>query len=174
MDDDIIIPFYGWVPFVGFQYFILAVQVLLIIFHKQINGGFDRLFLKKNKALQFIKKFLLSLPLIIIFYFDIVYQSFSLKNLGFPNKYNLYLNQLLFILGSYGLIQVLAQDSGIKTGIDQRDTVQVNLFFALMGIGVAYSVTNNRSQSVLALLLYYHLKHVVSDGVTSPVCFEDI
>jgi hypothetical protein len=80
---------------------------------------------------------------------------------------------MLWIFGAYGIIQVLAQDSGLQTGIDQRDLIQYVLIFTFLGIGMAYSITENRSQSIIAMFLYFHLKYVVSDR-TSGVCFVDL
>jgi hypothetical protein len=121
-----------------------------------------------------IKYTLFSIPLLIIVFYDVQYSSFSLKNLGLPVKYNDKVNYLLQILGSYGIIQILAQDSGLKTGEIQRDTVQHHWLFSLMALGMAYSVTSNRSQSMIAVLMYYHLKYAISNNRTATVCFEDV
>ena len=153
-----------------FQYTLLVMQLMLIYFHKQINHKFDKL--EMNAPL--IKYTLFSIPLLIIVFYDVQFSSFSLKNLGLPIKYNNQLNYVLQILGSYGIIQILAQDSGLKTGELQRDTVQHHWLFSIMALGMAYSVTSNRSQSMIAVLMYYHLKYVISNNKTSPVCFEDV
>jgi hypothetical protein len=164
---------YGFVPFPHFQAAILAAQLALVRYHKQVNAYIDAR-LPKHPAWAAVKKLALSIPLLLIAYYDIRYSSFSLKNLGVPPAYNAHLNQVLFILGSYGIIQVLAQDSGIRTGVSQRDSVQSYVLFSLIAVGMAYSITQNRSQSMIALLLYFHLKYVISDNVTSAVCFEPI
>jgi len=153
-----------------FQYTLLAVHILFIFFHKELNRRFDKLEL--NTPL--IKYILFSTPLLMIVFYDVHYSSFSLRNLGLPVKYNDQVNYILQILGSYGIIQILAQDSGLKTGEIQRDTVQHHWLFSVMALGMAYSVTSNRSQSMIAVLMYYHLKYIISNNKTAPVCFEDV
>lgn len=173
MDTNIIIN-YGYVPFMYFQYIMLALEIYMIVNYKKVNEWIDKYITSDKSNSFFIKKLILSIPLILITYYDIRYSSFSLKNLGLNPLYNDPLNQILFILGSYAIIQVLAQDSGIKTGLLQRDTVQLNILFAIIAVGMAYSVTRNRSQSIIAVLLYYHFKYIISNNETSSVCFEDV
>lgn len=166
---------YGYVPFPYFQWVVYGIQFLMLVFHKRINRAFDEhVNPEKKRWINFLKKVVYTLPILTIAYYDIRYSSFSFKNLGIPPEYNDRINQIFFILGSYGVIQVLAQDSGLKTGLYQRETVQTHIWFAFMAVGMAFSLTNNRSQSVLAMILYFHMKYVISDNVTSPVCFEEI
>ena len=83
-------------------------------------------------------------------------------------------NRILVILSAYGIIQILAQDLGIKTGKKQRDFIQRfpnQIIFMYAG---AYTVTNNYFDAGIATMLYYFLKYVYSKGKTSKVCFEDI
>lgn len=168
--DKPIIQNYGYVPFSYFQYIILALQIYMIYNYQKVNEFMDKYITSNEQHYLVLKKIILSIPLILIVYYDIRYSSFSLKNLGFNPSYNDPLNQVLYILGSYAIIQLLAQDTGIKTGILQRDTVQTYILFTLIAIGMAYSVTGNRSQSMIAVLLYYHLKYVVSNNQTADVC----
>lgn len=166
---------YGYVPFPYFQWVMYGLQLLLIMYHKPINRFLEHhVNPEKKKWITFVKKVVYTIPILAIAYYDIRYSSFSLKNLGVNPDYNHNINQVLFILGSYGLIQVLAQDSGLKTGLVQRETVQTHIWFAFMAVGMAFSLTNNRSQSILALIIYFHLKYVISDNMTSPVCFEEV
>lgn len=164
---------YGYVPFQFFQYVILGLQIYMVYNHKKVNEFLDK-YIEDTKFLIFVKKLILSIPLLLVVYYDIRYSSFSFKNLGINPAYNDSINQVLYILGSYAIIQVLAQDSGIKTGVLQRDTVQMHILFTVIAVGMAYSVTKNRSQSLIAILLYYHLKYIVSNNETSSVCFEEI
>ena len=167
---------YNFVPFPYFQQLILILQIVLIICANRIKKyleGFCRKYIGTHEYYSYAYKIILSIPLLLIIYFDIRYSSFALNNIGLPVRYNQYVNQTLWILGAYGIIQVLAQDSGLKTGIDQRDIVQQTFIFFFLGIGMAYSITQNRSQSIIAMFLYLHLKYVVSDR-TSNVCFEDL
>jgi len=167
---------YGYVPFRYFQIIILILEIVLLLYASPIKKSlhdFSLQHLGKEEYYTYIYKWVLSIPLLCIIYYDVRYSSFSLGNIGFPEQYNRFINQILWILGAYGIIQVLAQDSGLRTGIDQRDLVQNTVIFFFLAIGMAYSITNNRSQSMIAIFLYLHLKYIVSDK-TSNVCFEDL
>ena len=95
------------------------------------------------------------------------------------NKFStleLTLNQkkIVYILGAYGIVQILAQDLGIKTGKKQRDLVQkipvqIALFFS-----ASYLITSDVSLSLITISIYFGLKYYYSEGKTSPVCFEEI
>lgn len=167
---------YGTVPFPYFQHAILILEVFFITYAVSIKKylhDFCTKYLGDQEYYTYIYKCILSIPILSIIYYDVRYSSFSLKNIGLPLQYNSFVNQILWIFGGYGIIQVLAQDSGLKTGIDQRDLIQYTLIFFFLGIGMAYSITQNRSQSMIAMFLYLHLKYVVSDR-ESNVCFEDL
>jgi len=84
------------------------------------------------------------------------------------------LNNVLKILGSYGIIQVLAQDLGIKTGKKQRDLVQKIEIQILLLYSAAYITTNDYTLSFITILIYYILKFIYSGGELSKVCFEDV
>jgi hypothetical protein len=174
--DSNFIEFYGYTPFPFFQQVILLTQILLIRYADPIKTylkDFCEKYLGNSEYYTYAYKTMLSIPLVLIVYYDTRYSSFSLKNLGVPSEYNRYINQVLFILGSYGIIQVLGQDTGLQTGIDQRDIVQLTIVFAVLCVGMAYSITENRSQSIIAMFLYFHLRYVVSDKA-SNVCFESL
>lgn len=141
----------------------------MMIFHKPINKKAE-----EYKINKYVYYYIISIPLFMMTYLDVMYDAYSLRNIGVPEKYNARINYMLNLFGSYGMIQILAQDSGLKTGEVQRDTVQKSLLFTLIALGMAFSVTNNRSQSFIAVLYYFHLKYVISNNKTSPVCFEDI
>ena len=81
---------------------------------------------------------------------------------------------LLLILGCYGIITVLAQDLGIKTGTKQRDIhqeipMQIALFYSS-----AYVLTRGYYIPGISTALYFAMKYLVSKGQTSPVCFEGV
>ena len=85
-------------------------------------------------------------------------------------------HQIVMILAAYGIIQVLAQDLGIKTGKKQRDLIQnmpTQAFFLFAG---AYTIvgSDHVGEAVIATGLYYFLKYILSNGETSEVCFEDV
>eukprot|EP01043_Picozoa_sp_COSAG02_P002244 COSAG02_NODE_51_length_44689_cov_29.477361_16_plen_115_part_00 len=84
------------------------------------------------------------------------------------------LNYVLRVSGGYGIVQVLAQDIGIRTGINQRNIVQHPVIQFLMLWGGAYALTGHRSEGMVSALLYFALKLNVSGGVNSGVCFEDV
>ena len=81
---------------------------------------------------------------------------------------------VLSVLASYGIVQVLAQDLGIKTGKKQRDLVQKQPIQFLILYSGAYVVCDDLKLALIATLLYYFLKYVYSNGETSDVCFEDV
>ena len=80
------------------------------------------------------------------------------------------------VLAAYGIIQVLAQDLGIKTGKKQRDLVQKMPFQILFLFAGAYTIvgSDHVGEALIATALYYLLKFVYSNGETSAVCFEDV
>lgn len=172
MSDQKLIENYGYVPFIGFQYVVLLLQIYMIYNHTQVNLLIDNFLLdyffkdKESSIKLNIKKVILSIPFILIVYYDIRYASFSFKNLGVDPSYNDLIKQILNILGSYALIHIFAQDTGLKTTTLQTGIIQSNLLFILSSIGMAFSVTQNRSQSIIALIFYYHLKYVLAQNIT--------
>ena len=167
MADNKLIENYGYVPFYYFQYVILALQIFLTINYKNINNLLDKYIVNDIYLLKQIKRIILSIPLLLIIYYDIRYSSFSFKNLGVNPDYNNTIKQILYICGSYGIIQILAQDAGITTPIVQEKLVQAHFIFIFVSVGMAFSLTQNRSQSIIALMIYYHLKYVISEDITN-------
>jgi hypothetical protein len=150
---------------------VLFILVLYaIVDHKRIHSTFD----SREISSVFIRSIILSIPLLSIIFLDIKYGMFSLRNLGIPKSWNTSLNKLMKTAGAYGMVQILAQDSGLKTGTIQRDTVQSVLYFAPVAAGMAFTICDNRSQAFISVLLYYHLKYAISNNKTSTVCFEDV
>ena len=114
-------------------------------------------------------------PLIILIYSDMKYPQFFMKKLGLGKIVDIKnINYILKILGAYGIIQILAQDMGLKTGYVQRELVQSKIIQFLIFSGTAFALTNNISQSIIGTLLYFILKYSVSNNHTSTVCFERI
>lgn len=165
MADNKLIENYGYVPFYYFQYVILGLQFYMIINYKYINDLMDK-YIGTNYSQKQLKRIILSIPLLLIIYYDIRYSSFSFKNLGVNPGYNDTIKQILYIFGSYGIIQILAQDAGITTPIVQEKLIQAHFIFIFVSIGMAFSLTQNRSQSIIALMIYYHLKYVISEDIT--------
>ena len=83
-------------------------------------------------------------------------------------------NHVITIIAAYGIIQVLAQDLGIKTGKKQRDLIQNKYVQVVVLYCGAHVVTSNHRDAAIATFLYYFLKYVYSDNETSSVCFEDV
>lgn len=166
MSDQKIIENYGYVPFIGFQYVALLFQIYMIYNYKQVNDFLNPFFDKNNEYMQNIKKIVLSIPYMLIVYYDLRYSSFSFKNLGVNPAYNDTIKQILNILGSYAIIHIFAQDTGLKTSLLQTGILQSHLLFIISSIGMAFSITQNRSQSILALIFYYHLKYVIAQNIT--------
>jgi hypothetical protein len=159
-----------------FDYILLAISISICFFHKEVNK-----LLKKNvnsdskfTTEAFIKDVIISLPLMIIIYRDMAYGSFGFNNLGIPISFNRNIDYILKVLGAYGMIQVLAQDTGLKTGIFQRNSVQKAILFAPIALGSGFGITGNKSMALISVLFYYHFKYAISNNVTSPVCFEDV
>lgn len=83
-------------------------------------------------------------------------------------------HSLLMIIAAYGIIQVLAQDLGIKTGKKQRDLIQSFPVQAVVLYAGGYAITGNHTEAAVAAGAYYALKYGLSNGETSGVCFEDV
>ena len=161
---------------------LLVICVVMIIFYKEVNKFGDKLLSvkrvdhkqKKNKLVVDYKPLIYLIPIVIFIYFDSIAPEMT-QLLGFydlvPQKT---LEYLLRIFGAYGIVQVLAQDLGIKTGANQRNLVQIPVVQAFLLWGGAYSLTGVKSEGLMAVLLYFGLKYNVSAGKLSNVCFEDV
>tara|TARA_B100001250_G_C19543978_1_gene675992 strand:+ start:206 stop:478 length:273 start_codon:yes stop_codon:yes gene_type:complete len=83
-------------------------------------------------------------------------------------------NRGLNIIAAYGIVQVLAQDLGIKTGKKQRDFIQNKFVQIIVLFAGAYVVTDNYRDAAITTFIYYFLKYGYSNNETSPVCFESV
>jgi len=95
-------------------------------------------------------------------------------NLSLDLINNITTDDVLKIGAAYGILQILAQDLGIKTGKKQRDLIQsmpVQIFLMYCG---SYATTGDHKTAMIATVLYYVLKYMYSNGETSAVCFEDV
>lgn len=108
------------------------------------------------------------------YYLDVEYKTFSMRNWVTKVIPNRYLNSGLKIFGAYGLIQVFAQDVGVKTGKNQRNFVQGPLIQFIIYWAAAYALTDDRSEALFGTVLYFILKYIFSNNETSNVCFEDV
>ena len=178
-ETDSFIPNFGYVPFKYFQYIYLLFILVSFIFkdflyenlYKQIYDKID-LYIENNNARTFIKSFIALLPILPIIYYDLVYKSFALHNLGINSvKHNRYVNTSLRLFGSYVIIQVAAQDLGVKTGTVQSDFIKLSFMQAVLYVGCAFAITQDRSEAFLAALVYFQLKYFGSN-VIKDVCFD--
>ena len=165
---------YGYTPFPFFKMILIVSIILLLYYSKQINAFFKR---KEDKDTPVSKYYYLAvlIPLFIICYYDAMYSTFSLHSLGVSDENHRKMFDYVFkCLGAYGIIQVLAQDIGVKTGEKQRDLIQLPVMQFLIFFGTAYSITDDRSEALMGVFLYFLLKYNVSGNKTSDVCFEDV
>ena len=170
---------YGYVPFNGFQFMMISIIILSFIFRKFIINVLEKhvyskidKYVKNNHIRTLIKALIAISPTLVIFWYDLQFHSFSMKNLH-VTKYipSEQINNILRLLGAYVIIQVAAQDLGIKTGDVQSDTTKIPLLEFFLYAGAAYALTQDRSQALLAGIMYFQLKFFASSK-TKDVCFE--
>jgi len=169
-------PNYGWVPFPYFQQTLLVSIVLLIVFHKPINAWldkhfYDKIFPKKDngksKTEVFVRSVIALIPIFIMIYFDMSYSSFSMNNLGVLKYIDSdAINVLLKLFGAYAVIQVAAEDFGLKTGKVQSQFAQLVPIQYLIYAGAAFVITGNRSAALIAAIAYYMMKYFASNNET--------
>ena len=166
----------GWVPFPYFQHVLIIVLLISYSNYKSINESLNKHIYDKVKnktANYYLKLFISLIPIFIILFLDMNFSSFSMKNLG-VTKYipNDTINSILKLFGAYCLIQVAAQDFGVKTGGTQADFFKIPALQFFIYSGVAFALTQNRSMAMIGALLYFQMKYFVSENVTKDVCFE--
>lgn len=176
MENQKLIPNYGWVPFPYFQHIFIILLLISYSNYKKINETlnkhvYDKI---KNKTIKYYSKLFISLiPIFIMLYLDLKFSSFSMNNLGVTNYIpNDLINSILKLFGAYCLIQVAAQDFGIKTGEVQGEFFKIPALQFLIYTGVSFALTQNRSVAMNAALLYFQMKYFVSENITKDVCFE--
>lgn len=167
---------YSWAPFPYFQHIFIIILLISYSNYKKINETLNKHIYDKikNKRIKYYLKLFISLiPIFIILYLDLNYSSFSMESLG-VTKYitNDKLNAILRLFGAYCLIQVAAQDFGIKTGEIQGDFFKIPILQFFIYSGVSFALTQNRSIAMTAALLYFQMKYFVSENITKEVCFE--
>ena len=176
---DDLVPNYGYVPFAHFQLFMISIVILSFIFRKHVikfleKNIYSKLdkYIKSNDIKTLIKALIAVSPTLIIFWYDLNYHSFSMRNLNVNNYItNKQINNILRLFGAYVIIQVAAQDLGLKTGDVQSDATKLPVLEYLLYVGAAYAITQDRSQAFLAGLMYFQLKFFASSK-TKDVCFD--
>ena len=92
-------------------------------------------------------------------------------------KHNLtdrtFISNVLLVLGGYGVIHVLAQDFGFRTGINQRNLVQTEPLKFILHFAGAFTLLRNYTLSFFAASLYYFLKYIYSRSITADRCTPD-
>jgi len=84
-----------------------------------------------------------------------------------------FLSDVLLVLGGYSVVHVIAQDFGMKTGINQRNLAQTEPVKFVLHLAAAYALLRNFNFSLLATILYYFLKYIYSRGITADRCTPD-
>ena len=84
------------------------------------------------------------------------------------------IGKILNLISTYSIVQVLAQDLGIKTGIKQRDLIQNFYVQMLVLYSCSFMITNSFRDSLIVTYFYYFLKYIYSNNETSSVCFESV
>ena len=72
----------------------------------------------------------------------------------------LFINKILIIIGAYGIIQILAQDIGIKMSKKHREIITkmpIQIIFLYDG---AFIITNDYILALISILGYYLLKYI--------------
>lgn len=173
-------------PFKYFSPIFLLFVVAVIVYYNKTNRTLNNLLGKKNDNIEKnqenlhnlwdivkndgVRIMLGLLPLIILFYLDINYSMFSMGGLRITKIITSHkLNYVLRVLGAYGIVQVLAQDLGVRTGDLQHKIVTTKSIQGLIFFGTAYAITDNRSEALLGTLLYFYLKYIVSRGETKDL-----
>ena len=137
---------------------------------------------KHNKILkiQNIIFVLLQIICIIIFailiHIDINTDFLHLDKLGIskyiPNKI---INYVLKVFGAYGLIQVFSQDMGLPIGNFQMKITHHPVLLYLILFSTGYSLTGDKSESLIATLLYFYFKNILStELINSSTWHKDI
>ena len=172
-------PNYGYVPFKYFQLVVIVLIALSFIFKDKINEKLNKhVYTKLNKYVKnrtlftIIRALIAIFPTIIILHYDIKYRSFSLHNLGVTQIISdKFFNEVLRFFGAYVIIQVAAQDFGVRTGDIQSDTTKLPILQYFLYAGAAYAIAQDRSLALIASLTYFQLKYFASDKI-KDVCFD--
>lgn len=141
------------------QWIVLIVFSISLYYSEEINEWFDKKLKKYTENTRNIIKYIIfSIPLLTIIIFDMSFHSFSMNNLYvtkiIPNNY---LNYFLRIIGIYGVVQVLSQDFGIKTGEKQNHFTKNSVIHFICMFGAGFALSGQRSESFIAALIYIYI-----------------
>ena len=100
---------------------------------------------------------------VFVIYNDIYTNFLSFGKLGITKLVsNKVLNYILKTLGAYGLIQVFSQDMGIPTGNFQMAITHYPISKLILLFSTGFALTGDRSESLIATILYFYLRNVLS------------
>jgi hypothetical protein len=85
-----------------------------------------------------------------------------------------FISDVLLVFGGYGLIHVLCQDFGLRTGIYQRNLVQTEPIRFILCFSAVYALFRNYTIAFYGTIIYYILKYVYSRGITADRCTPDL
>ena len=124
--------------------------------------------LSNNTTIFWLVQFSCIVLFVLVIYHDIFSNLLNFKNLGIfsilPEKV---VNYLLKIFGGYGLIQVFAQDIGIPTGNLQMAITHYPISKFMLLFSSGYTLTGDRSETLIATLLYFYLRNILSTDVVA-------
>lgn len=156
-----------------FKNIIFCISIFLLINYKKINKKIDDKIKKNNLLIKYIIYFI---PIVVMIKYELnfldnnSYKEHPLKAFLEDNK----LKYIIEILGAYGIVQVLSQDLGIKTGAIQKDLIQHPLVQFIILYSGAYLIGRQLNQALIATLIFFILKYNISNNINSNVCFEDV
>jgi len=164
----------GYVPFKYFQYIIFVLIFCTIIYSKQINGATDNIISQfgfDKNTVGILRWIILSIPLMLMAYYDYKYNSFSFDNIKiFDFVSQEHLLYIVKILGAYSLIYVLSLDLGIGVGSEQFNITKHPIVSFLLFFCMAYVITRGSSEVLIGTLLYFNLRYTLSSSILNRKC----
>ena len=73
---------------------------------------------------------------------------------------NIDMNKIITLLGTYGVLQIYAQDLGIESGETQKKMIEYLPLQILLIYSGTYISTNDNKYSAIATIIYYYLKYI--------------
>ena len=70
------------------------------------------------------------------------------------------MNKIITLLGTYGVLQIYAQDLGIESGETQKKMIEYLPLQILLIYSGTYISTNDHKYSAIATIIYYYLKYI--------------
>ena len=74
---------------------------------------------------------------------------------------------MLKLFGAYAVIQITAEDFGLKTGKVQSEFAKLVPIQYIIYAGTAFVIAGNRSVALIAAIVYYIMKYFASNGETT-------